>query len=664
MTEPVAARHAVEETEHLWVPMPDGTRLAARLWRPAGGARHPAILEIIPYRKRDMVRARDERNHPVFAEHGYASLRIDMRGSGDSEGLMVDMYGEDELADTRHAIEWIARQPWCDGRVGIFGTSWGGTAALQASVDAPKSLKAAIAVCATHDRYEDDIHHKGGCLITDTIEWGATLPAILASPPDAATVGPGWRETWRARLEALAFPLETWIREEARGSYWRRGSVRHRTEALTIPIFCVGGWSDRYSNSVMSLVDARPNLVWGLVGPWGHHYPDVGHPGPAVPFQQIALDWWNHWLKRNGTGDLGWPRLRLWLREFDPPENVIETRAGRWIVTGASASEAIPYVLHLARGHLSLRPGSVKEDTVPDDLRVGEAAGDTGYFGRFGGLPLDQAADDARSLVFETAPLEEDLILLGAPELKLHVRTGKRQAQLAVRLCDVAPDGVSCRIGLALRNLALDANFDAPAEPTNDARDVTIRFPTIAYRVRAGQRLRLAISSSYWPMAWPSPDSGEIRISHGRLSVPLLAGPIRPHERTAAPVRDVPRNPRHKQIAAPPLERHSSVDPNGRLVSGWRQPYTSLQLDETASIFGYASAAHHSIAVDAPLSAMSQFTHRLRFERPDGTAEIICTARVTCDAAQYHVVGEATASWNDSIVFETTWNSLLHRVYT
>ena len=216
--------------------MPDGVRLAARLWIPRGAqdAPVPAIFEYIPYRKSDMVRARDERNHPFFAAHGYACMRVDMRGSGDSEGYMPDMYAENELSDARAVIDWLAAQPWCDGRVGMFGTSWGGTAGLQASVDVPEALAAVIAVCATHDRYEDDIHHKGGCLLTDTFEWGATLPAILALPP-TRNVGDDWRERWEARLRSLAFPLEDWVREEARGDYLEAGVGHPRGRAALAP---------------------------------------------------------------------------------------------------------------------------------------------------------------------------------------------------------------------------------------------------------------------------------------------------------------------------------------------------------------------------------------------------------------------------------------------
>ena len=238
-------------------------------------ARDPGrpLLEYIPYRKRDLVRARDARNHPVFAANGYVCLRVDMRGSGDSEGAMPDMYAEAELSDARHVIDWIAAQAWSNGRVGMFGTSWGGTASLQAAVDAPGPLKAVLANCATIDRFEDDIHWMGGAVLTDTVEWGAALPAILACPPDSATVGDGWRGMWEARLAGLAFPLENWIAHGTRGRYWRHGSVRFAAERLSCPVLAIGGWSDRYANSVMPLVAARPDLCWGVVGPWSPPLP-------------------------------------------------------------------------------------------------------------------------------------------------------------------------------------------------------------------------------------------------------------------------------------------------------------------------------------------------------------------------------------------------------
>ena len=183
---------AVQEIEHCWIPMVDGVRLSARLWLPEmhDNLQIPAVLEYIPYRKRDVSRVRDDRIHSFFARHGYASVRVDIRGSGDSEGTMTDMYSDHERNDAIEVIDWIAGQPWCNASVGMMGFSWGGTSSLQAASLRPKALKAIIAVGATNNRFDDDIHHMGGCVLTDTVEWGAHLPAILAYHPTQKRSGP------------------------------------------------------------------------------------------------------------------------------------------------------------------------------------------------------------------------------------------------------------------------------------------------------------------------------------------------------------------------------------------------------------------------------------------------------------------------------------------
>lgn len=663
MKEDCAASAEVEDTEHLWIPMPDGTRLAARLWCPVSASERPvpAILEYIPYRKHDMVRARDERNHPYFAAHGYACLRVDMRGSGDSEGAMPDMYAPAELEDARHVIGWIAAQPWCNGRVGMFGTSWGGTASLQASIDAPEALKAIIAVCATHDRYEDDIHHKGGCLLTDTFEWGATLPAILASPP-SGNAGPDWRERWQRRLSSLAFPVAHWVREEARGRYWRRGSVKHRAARIACPVLAVGGWSDRYSNSVMSLVDARPDLAWGIVGPWGHHYPDQGHPGPGIGFQQVALEWWDHWLKRDAAPD--WPRLRVWLREFDPPVDVLERRNGRWVESGPARDVTAPRALHLTRDGLTQDAGAGGWD-VPHDLAHGQAAGDTGYFGRYGGLPLDQRADDARAICFDTAPLDDDLVLYGSADVTLVLRSDRARSQLALRLCDVAPDGTSNRVGLAILNLALDAQLDAPDRPHGPGpREVRIRFHTKAYRFVAGHRLRLSIGSSYWPMVWTPPGTGRIRIDSGRLHLPVHVGPVAPLARALPPPHDLPAAKSFRMLAAPRIERVAETGEDGSLINIWHQPEVALWYDTIDTGFAFETRSEHRLHPRDPLSARCRFTHAMRFDRPDGTAQVSAALETRCTGTRYLLKGRLTACWQGETIAERDWQTAVERRFS
>ena len=648
---------AVEESDHLWIEMADGVRLAARLWRPLTERAVPAILEYIPYRKTDMVRARDERNHPFFAAHGYACIRVDMRGSGDSEGQMPDMYAPAELDDARQVIAWLAAQSWCNGRVGMFGTSWGGTAALQASVDAPEALKAVIAVCATHDRFEDDIHYMGGCLLSDSFEWGATLPSILASPP-TAQAGPDWLERWRERLENLTFPLENWLRASGRGAYWRRGSVIHQADELSVPILSVGGWSDRYSNSVMTLVDARPDLVWGLVGPWGHHYPDHGAPGPAIGFQRLALDWWDHWLKPERPEAPAWPRLRLWLREFDPPGDSLDVRQGRWIESGPGSEEVEARIEALAG--MTRTPGSAPWH-LPMDPATGLTAGDSGYFGRSGGLPLDQSEDDARSLVFETAPLSEDIVLLGAVELRLNGHSSDGGGQVVARLNDVEPGGQVARISYGLRNLALDENLDEAETPDSAGPfSINLRLHTTAYRVRKGHRVRLALSSALWPLIHRQRQSGSIQITDGSLTLPVMKHEARDLKTDLPGPEDLPRQKTHSVLSAPALKRwrRSSAE---RLEIGWHQPETKTAFHETDSVFGYETTMTHFLEPHtwrsaAPLSERTHVAHRMTFERPDGRAQIDVQLRADSTEGLCSVEAHLSAIWNGRLLSERHWN--------
>ncbi|MBF2759581.1 MAG: CocE/NonD family hydrolase [Ectothiorhodospiraceae bacterium AqS1] len=661
--------------------MPDGVGLSASIWLPAAGAPTPAILEYIPYRKRDLVRARDERNHPYFAAHGYACLRVDMRGSGDSEGAMPDMYTCDELDDARCVIEWIAEQPWCNGRVGIFGTSWGGTAALQAAIDAPDALQAVIANCATVDRFEDDIHWMGGCLLTDSLEWGATLPAILACPPDRATLGERWMDIWKTRLRNTSFPFERWAKNDRRGEYWRHGSVRFQADRLRVPILAIGGWSDRYSNSVMRLVRARPDLCRGIVGPWGHHYPDQGEPGPAIGFQDLALKWWDHWLKSaDSAGDIDWPSLQLWRREFDPPQNRLRRRNGRWIAfdlptrsprdpQAEGQAEAEATRLYLAGDDLpsdSSQPPSpatlsfnppTKAATlaIPFDLGHGECAGDTGYFGRVGGIALDQAPDDKRSLRFDTSPLTEAVDLIGHVTLSLDLEIEAMPAQIACRLCDVAQDGRSNLVSRTVLRLDLDDDLDDSRDLPHDellgkAIPYRIVFPATAYRFEAGNRIRLAFGASYWPLVWPVPRPTEIHIrSQGaHLSLPNLqiASLHRSPLLLPAP-KDLPEAKRHHLVSSGELQRTPPVNSAGIIRSSRRQPLLTTRFDEIDLEFAFETTADYEIGEDDPSAADCRISHRLEIRRSDGTALVSSRIRMSAQPAGYKVHLELSVIWNE-----------------
>ena len=168
----------VREIVNTEIPLSDGTRLAARIWLPEDAESNPvpAILEYLPYRKRDGTSERDALTHPYYAGHGYASVRVDMRGSGESDGLLLDEYLKQEQDDALEVIAWIAAQPWCTGAVGMLGKSWGGISALQIAARRPPALRAVVTVCSTDDRWADDAHYMGGCLLNENLTWGAASP--------------------------------------------------------------------------------------------------------------------------------------------------------------------------------------------------------------------------------------------------------------------------------------------------------------------------------------------------------------------------------------------------------------------------------------------------------------------------------------------------------
>lgn len=190
----------VKEVPDQRIAMPDGVLLSARLWRPVGAARVPAVIEMIPYRKRDGTAARDEAIHPFIAAQGYACLRVDLRGTGDSEGVLTDEYTPQELADACAVIAWVAAQGWCTGAVGMMGKSWGAFNALQVAALQPPALKAVIAVCGTVDRFGEDIHFKGGCLLGENFGWASVMLSYSSRPADPA-LRADWREDWLQRLE-------------------------------------------------------------------------------------------------------------------------------------------------------------------------------------------------------------------------------------------------------------------------------------------------------------------------------------------------------------------------------------------------------------------------------------------------------------------------------
>ena len=280
----------IREIRHCEITLPDGCRLAARIWLPVDAEDHPvpAIFEFLPYRKNDMTAARDKRVAPYLAGHGYAFVRVDLRGAGDSDGVMPDEYTAQEHQDGCDVIAWIADQPWCDGNVGITGISWSGFNGLAIAARRPPALKAVVTMCASDDRYADDVHYTGGCVSGEQLIWSSVMFAKNTLPPDPANVGDRWREMWLDRLRGSGLWLKTWMEHQRRDAYWKHGSVCEDYAQINIPVFAVSGWVDGYYPAVFRLMEHLDAPCKGLIGPWSHAFPNLGRPGPTIGFPARA----------------------------------------------------------------------------------------------------------------------------------------------------------------------------------------------------------------------------------------------------------------------------------------------------------------------------------------------------------------------------------------
>ncbi len=515
--------------EYIPIPLSDGTHLAARLWRPEGAEQRPvpAILEYIPYRRRDSTRLRDDAIHHYFAGHGYACLRVDLRGSGDSEGVLEDEYLQQELNDGVEVLRWMGEQPWCNGSVGMIGISWGGFNGLQIAALQPPELKAVVSVCSTDDRYADDVHHMGGCLLGDNLSWASTMFAYNSLPPDPEIVGERWREMWFQRLEGSGLWLEKWLRHQRRDDYWKHGSICEDWSAVQIPVMAVSGWADGYSNAVFRLLANLQAPRLGLVGPWSHKYPHQGVPGPAIGFLQECLRWWDHWLKGVDNGIMDEPMLRAWIQDSVPPTTRYEERPGRWVGEPCWPSKNVEMEpLTLAwpgRLEHASAASPEREMTLQSPLSVGLFAGKWCSYAATPDLPHDQREEDGGALVFTSAPLEEPLEILGAAVLELQLRVDRPVAMVAARLSDVAADDKATRVTYGLLNLTHreGAETPQPLEPDTTYR-VRIKFNDVGQQFPAGHRIRLSLSTSYFPLAWPAPQPVRLRIMAGasRLLLP------------------------------------------------------------------------------------------------------------------------------------------------
>ncbi|MGH2511820.1 MAG: CocE/NonD family hydrolase [Candidatus Limnocylindrales bacterium] len=534
------ARHRVEVRRDVRIPMSDGLELSANLWLPMPGAgwdpahdqenRFPAILEMIPYRKDDWRWVADEARGQWLAARGYAFCRLDIRGTGSSPGIALDEYTAQETHDGYDAVEWLAGQSWSNGKVGMWGISYGGFTSIQVALLRPPHLRAIVPVYASDDRYTDDIHYIGGCpTASELSQYAVSMVGSNALPARPVYRGAAWQAEWRERLEQTPVWLFEWLRRQHDGPYWRQGSLAPHWQALTVPTFLIGGWMDAYVDAAIRMLrECRNAPRRALIGNWVHALPDEAYPGPTVNWLHELVRFFDYWLKGLANGVMDEPALTYFEREYAPPEAFPKTWPGRWRsepVPGPAGPGAIRYLL--PNGTLAEAGPVPGRASLAHRPTIGTRAGlSWGAGWPPNGLARDLRPEEALLPTWTSDPLVEALHLFGNPVARLALSATMPVATLVVRLSDIAPDGSTGQVSAGILNLTHRDGHAAPTalEPGR-VETVTVALRAVGYRFEPGHRMRISVASGYWPVIWPSPLPGELTIQLGDSSVALPVVP-------------------------------------------------------------------------------------------------------------------------------------------
>ena len=526
---PSSPEYAIRLQE-AWIDLPDGVRLSGDIYMPVGGnagGKFPVLLEYLPYRKHE-YRIRNYPLYSYFVQRGYGVAAVDIRGTGNSEGrLIAHEYSETEQRDGEIVIDWLASQPWSNGSVGMIGISWGGFNSIQMALRQPPALKAILAVDATEDLYQEDVHFMDGIMHVDSWEMSQDLDNARPGAPDYRIDAAYFRDRFDTELWML-----TYKRQQRDGAFWDRPSARGRYQDIRIPSFHIGGWYDGYRDSLPRMLSKLSAPVKAIIGPWSHAWPHEPYPNPGIEWRHEAVRWFDHWLKGIDTGIMDEPRFAVFVRNWHPPGPYLEEAPGAWrYEDGWPIARIREHIVYPQPDHtLAARAPSQATHQLRYLPSIGVDAG--GPVMWWGDVAHDQRPTDAFSLVYDSAPLAEDMEILGLPRATLAVSADASRANWIARLSDVAPDGAVTQVtGAAFNgNHRVSAREPSAIIPGQEfALKVDMHFTSWVFP--KGHRIRLAINNALWPMLWPTPDMMTTALHLGggsRLSLPVVPFARRP----------------------------------------------------------------------------------------------------------------------------------------
>lgn len=661
----------VKLVKNVMIPMRDGVRLAADLYMPHGEAatrgrdRFPVVMDYIPYRKDEVNPSYDY--YSYLPKHGYIVARVDIRGTGASEGVNVDEYTLQEQLDGYDAIEWLAAQPWCDGHVNMMGISYGGFTCLQVASHAPPHLTSIIPVDFTDDRYTDDCHYRGGLMrkYYDIGHYGNMMIVYNAMPPHMEWSGERWAALWEEHLACNEPYLLKWFKHQTDGDYWRPGSVRDFPERIKCPVFMIGGWKDGYTNPPFRLMQSLQVPRKVLIGPWNHAMPDVGVPGPRIDYLHEVVRWLDYWCKGEQNGVMDEPPVVIYMQHYqDPIVDRLETE-GEW---RAEVSWPPPGFAHKAL----FTSASGKLLDLPADepgyhtFEYNPAVGITGGLWSGGlpfGLPGDQRLDEAYSLIYTTEPLEKDVYIIGNPRASLFVSSTASVIGFAVSLCDVAPDGTSHLVAKGMLNATRRKSLREP-EPLvpGEIYELDIEIDCTAWKFERGHRIRLSVASADWPNVWPTPEPATNQVYFGKTTPSRLILPTVPARGSAEPPRFLPSRQtraRHADAVRPPTWQTTIDMLSGRVAVTIGSEGESRLNEHT--VMQRRLSVRCEVDPCKPADASAYGQTMLAIVRSNQTIRGTSDVVVQASRTHFHVTINLEVRVNDAPYFSRRWVETIRR---
>ena len=651
--------------------MRDGVKLAADVWLPdadVGAGPFPVLLEYLPYRKTE-ARGGSFPLYSYFARHGFAVARVDIRGTGNSEGTLIPYeYSEIEQRDGDDVIAWLAAQPFSSGSVGMFGISWGGFNSIHMAMRRPPALKAIIAVDATDDLYQDDVHFMDGIMHVDSWEMSQDLANAVPGAPEYVL---------DERYFAERFDQPPWMltykAQQRDGPFWDRTALNKRYESIQIPVFMIGGWYDGYRDSIPRMLEHLKSPAKAIVGAWDHTYPDEPYPKPGFDWRNEAVRWFDQWLKGRDTGIMKEPRLAVYVRDWHPPGPYLDEAPGRWRYEDGWPIARIREKVFHPRNDRSLADsaGPAAVDRLRYVPTTGVEAG--GPVMWWGDVAPDQRPTDAYSLVYDTPPLEQEVEILGLPKAMLRVAADAPHVNWFAKVNDVAPDGTVTLVAGAGMNGAQRISAREPrAIDPGKPFDLEVEMHFTSWVFPKGHRIRLSVSNAQWPMNWPTPYATTTSLYLGAEGSRLILPVVPPGETNARPPAPsyLPIPPKEAQL--PGYESIAMETPSayGEISSVDRNPRTGK-----ATVVATNNSAHRFPWGEERNT--EKITHEAEDGKPDKasvrgeySAEVKTGGRIlrwesvvvfSSDRESFHYSGTRKLFENGKLVREKSWEKAIPR---